>query len=191
VNANADAPPLFRQPPRSGVCRSSWRRCSRLWLHSKRKAPPRASARSAAGLERHPPMTRIRLLLSNRDKGTESEPRRQRLRTVSGPTATPGTPSRLAGELRVSTTTMTTARATTTIVGAGGATTATTIASAAGHRTSRVHGLLARASVTRSSPRASWLRPTYQDTTGTPTPVCGSRTTGSRATPVGRPTISS
>jgi hypothetical protein len=38
-------------------------------------------------------------------------------------------------------------------------------------------------------PRASGLRPTYQDTMGTPTPVYGSSTTGSRATPVGRPTI--
>jgi hypothetical protein len=40
---------------------------------------------------------------------------------------------------------------------AGGATIATTIASTAGHRTSRVHGLLAGASATRSSPRASGL----------------------------------
>jgi hypothetical protein len=104
---------------------------------------------------------RTRLLLSNRDKGTESGLRRRRSRAVSGPTAMPGTPSRLANELRVSTTTTTTARTTTTIVGAGGTTTATTIASAAGHRTSRVRGLSAGAFVTRSSPRASGPQPTY------------------------------
>jgi hypothetical protein len=77
-------------------------------------------------------------------------------------------------------------------VGAGSATTVATTASVAGHRTSGVHRLfLAGASVTRSSPRASGLRPTYRDTMETPTSVCGLRTTGSRATPVGRPTISS
>jgi hypothetical protein len=42
-----------------------------------------------------------------------------------------------------------------------------------------------RSSVRRSSPHASEPRPTYRDTTGTPTLTCGSRTTGSRATPVG------
>jgi hypothetical protein len=88
------------------------------------------------------------------------------------------------------TTTTTTARTTTTIMGADGATTVTTTASTASHRTSGVHGLLAGASVTRSSPRVFGHRTTYRDTTGTLTPMCGSRTTGSRATPAGRPTIS-
>jgi hypothetical protein len=166
------------------------RRCSRLLQRSHRKAPPRASTWSADGPEHHPPTVRILLLLlllllSRRDRGTGSDPRCRRSRVVLGPIATPGTPSRLADELRVSTTTTTTARTTTTIVGAGGATTAMTTASVVGHRTSGVHELLAGASVTRSSPRASRPRPTYRDTTGTPTPVCGSRTTGSCATPVG------
>jgi hypothetical protein len=51
--------------------------------------------------------------------------------------------------------------------------------------------LLAGASEMRSSPRASGLRPTYRDTTWTPTPVCGLRITGLRATSAGRPTTSS
>jgi hypothetical protein len=37
--------------------------------------------------------------------------------------------------------------------------------------------------VTRSFLRVSVLRPTFQGTTGTPIPACGSRTTGSHATP--------
>jgi hypothetical protein len=69
-----------------------------------------------------------------------------------------------------------------TIVDAGGATTATTTATAASRRTKGVHGLLVRASATRSSLRASMLRPTNQGTMGTPTLACGSRTTGSLAT---------
>jgi hypothetical protein len=113
-----------------------------------------------------------------------------RSRVVSGPTTTPGAPSKPDDDLRASTTTATTARATMTIVGAGGATTSMMTASAAGHRTSGVHGLLAGASTTRSSPRDFGLRPMCQDTMGTPTPVCGSRITSSRATLVERPTIS-
>jgi hypothetical protein len=93
-------------------------------------------------------MARIRLLLSNRDKVTESEPQHRRSRAGSDPTATPDTPSRLASELKVSTTTTTTAHTATTIVGADAATTATTTASAAGHRTSGAHRLLVGASVT-------------------------------------------
>jgi hypothetical protein len=76
-------------------------------------------------------------------------------------------------------------------VDAGGATTVTTTASAAGHRTNEVCGPLVGASTTRNSLRASGLRPMCQDMMGTPTPACGSRTTGSHATPVERPTTSS
>jgi hypothetical protein len=135
----------------------------RLRRRSKRKAPPRVSVRSAGGLERRQLTTRIHLPLSSRDTGRESLPRHRRSRNVSGPTATSGTPSKLVGGLRASTKTTTTACATTTIGGAGGATTAMTTASAAGHRTSGVHGLLAGASVTRSSPRASGFRPMCRD----------------------------
>jgi hypothetical protein len=63
-------------------------------------------------------------------------------------------------------------------VGACGATTAITTTSAAGHRTSGVHELLAGASVTRSCPRVSELRPMYRGTMGTPTLVSGLRTEG-------------
>jgi hypothetical protein len=63
---------------------------------------------------------------------------------------------------RASTTTMTTARTTTTIEDAGDITTATTTATAAGHETRGVRGPLARASVMRSSPRASELQPTFR-----------------------------
>jgi hypothetical protein len=178
------------QPSRSGECASSRRCCSRLRRHSKWKVPPRVSVRSVGGLGCRQPTARIHLPLSSRDTRTELLLRHQRSRADSDPTATSGTPSKLAGELRASTTMTTTARATTTIVGADGATTATTTASAAGYRTSEVRGLLAKASVTRSSPHSFGLQPTYRDATGTPTPVCGSRTTGSRATPVGRLTIS-
>jgi hypothetical protein len=107
------------------------------------------------------------------------------------PTVTPKTQSRLDDEMRASNTTMTIARATTTTVDADGATTATTTVSAAGHQASEVRGPLAGASVTRSSPRASRLRPTYLDTMGTPTPVYGSRTIGSHATSGERLTTSS
>jgi hypothetical protein len=117
--------------------------------------------------------------------------RRRQSKAFLGPIATSGTPSKPVGELTASTTTTTTARTTTMTVGAGGATTVTTTASAAGHRTSSVPGLLAEASVTRSSPRAIGLQPTCQGTMGTPTLVYGSRTTGSCAMPVVRPTISS
>jgi hypothetical protein len=163
--------------------------CSKLRQLSKRKAPPRqrsergqAVAPSAHGPNPPPPQ--------QQGQGAELEVQRRRSGAVSGPNAAPGTPSRLAGEPRVSTTTTTTARATTTIVGADGATTATTTTSAAGHQASGVHGLSARASVTRSSPRASGPRPTYRGTMGTPTPAYGSRTTGSHATLVGRTLIS-
>jgi hypothetical protein len=115
--------------------------------------------------------------------GREAEPRHRRSRAVLGLTATHGTPSRPEGRLRASTTTATTARDTTKTVDANGAPTVTTTATAAGRRTNEVHGLLARASAMRSSLRASALRPMYRDTIGTPTPVYGSRITGSQATP--------
>jgi hypothetical protein len=99
-----------------------------------------------------------------------------RSKVVLVPTATLGTPSRHDDELRASTT-ATTARAITTTVGADDATIATTTASAAGHQTSEVSGPLAGASATRNSLHASGLRPMCQDTMGTPTPTCGSRTT--------------
>jgi hypothetical protein len=129
------------------VCGSSLRHYSNLRQHNKPKTLPRTSARSTGGLERHPPTARIRLLLSCRDTRTESQPWRLRSRVNSGPTTTSGTPSKLAGELRASTTTTTTTRATMTTVGAGGATTATTTASVAGHRTSGVRRPSAGASV--------------------------------------------
>jgi hypothetical protein len=53
------------------------------------------------------------------------------------------------------------------------------------------HGPLVGASAMRSSPCSSGLRPMCRGTMGTPTPAYGSRTTGSRATPVERPTTSS
>jgi hypothetical protein len=62
---------------------------------------------------------------------------------------------------------------------------------AAGHQASEVHGPFAGASAMRSSPRASGLRPMCLDTIGTPTPVYGSRTTGSHATLVERQMTSS
>jgi hypothetical protein len=43
----------------------------------------------------------------------------------------------------------------------------------------------------RGSPRISGLRPTFPGTMGTPTPACGWRITGSRATREGRQTTSS
>jgi hypothetical protein len=46
----------------------------------------------------------------------------------------------------------------------------------------RVRELSAGASEMRGFPRISGLRPMYLGTTGTPTPVCGSKTTGSHAT---------
>jgi hypothetical protein len=93
------------------------------------------------------------------------------------------TPSRPDGGPRASTTTATTARATTTTVDVGDATTSMTTATSAGRQTREVHRPLVRASVTRSFLRVSVLRPTFQGTTGTPIPACGSRTTGSHATP--------
>jgi hypothetical protein len=47
---------------------------SRLRRHNKRRAPPRASAQSAGGLERLPPTARIRLHPSIESAGWESEP---------------------------------------------------------------------------------------------------------------------
>jgi hypothetical protein len=105
-----------------------------------------------------------------------------------GPTVTLGTPSRPDGGPRVSTTTVTAARATMMTMGTEGATTATTIVTVDGHRTSEVHGPLARASATRNFLCASGLQPMSQDTTGTPTQAYSSRTTGSHATPGERPT---
>jgi hypothetical protein len=67
------------------------------------------------------------------------------------------TPSKPDDKLRASITTTTTARATTTTVDAGGATTAMMTVSAAGHRTSGVHEVLAGAFVMQSSPRTSGL----------------------------------
>jgi hypothetical protein len=113
----------------------------------------------------------------------EAEPRHRRSGAASVPTATYRTPSRPDDGLRASTTTVTTAHVTTTTADARGATTTTTTATTAGHQAKGVHGRLARASATRSSLRASMLRPTYQGTTGIPTPACGSRTTGSLVTP--------
>jgi hypothetical protein len=62
---------------------------------------------------------------------------------------------------------------------------------AAGPLTREVHGPLAGASATRSFLRASVLRPMYRDTTGTPIPAYGSRTTDSHATSGERQTTSS
>jgi hypothetical protein len=107
------------------------------------------------------------------------------------PTATHETPWRPDGGPRASTTTTTTARTTTTTAGTGGATTTTTTAAATGHRTREVHRPLARASGTRSTIHAFALRPTCQGTMGALTPASGSRTTGSRAMPGERQTISS
>jgi hypothetical protein len=109
------------------------------------------------------------------------EPLRQRSRAESGPTATHGTPLRLANGPRASTATTTTARATTTIEDAGDATTATTTATAASRRTREVHGPLVRASGMRGSPLVFALQPTY----------LGSRTTDSPATPGEQRTTSS
>jgi hypothetical protein len=171
------------RPPRSDNCANSRRCYSRLWQHNKRRAPPRASTRSAGESEHHPPTAQIRLLPSIEHAGREAEPRHRRSRAVLGSTTTRRTPSRPEGRLRASTTNATIARDTTKTVDANGATTVTTTAIAAGHRTNEVHGLLARASAMRSSLRASALRPMYRDMIGTPTPVYGSRITGSQATP--------
>jgi hypothetical protein len=86
--------------------------------------------------------------------------------------------------------TTTTIGAVTTTVDAGGATTATTTGTPAGRRTKGVRVLLVRESATQSPLRASALRPSCQGTTGVPTPVCGSRTTGLLATLGERPTTS-
>jgi hypothetical protein len=102
---------------------------------SQRSERERAGAPSAHGPNPPPPSTR--------GVGRESEPRHLRSRVDSGPTVTLGTRSRLDDEPRVSTTIATIAHTTTTTV------------SAAGHQTSDVRGLLAGASTTRSSPRAS------------------------------------
>jgi hypothetical protein len=75
-----------------------------------------------------------------------------------------------------------TARATTTTEAADAAITVMMIVTVAGCRTNGVYELLARASGMRSFAHVSELRPTYLGTTGTPTPTCGSRTIGSRAT---------
>jgi hypothetical protein len=163
----------------------------KLWQHSKGRALPRASARNTGGLERHPPTAPIRLLSSTRGLGRESEPRHPRSRVESGPTVTPGTPSRPDNKLRASTTIVRTARATTTTMDASGATIATMTANVVGHQTSEVRRPLAGASATRSSPRASGLQPMCLSTMGTPTPAYSSRTTGSHATLVERPTTSS
>jgi hypothetical protein len=72
--------------------------------------------------------------------------------------------------------------ATTMIADTDGAMTVITTVTAVGYEARGVRGPLARASATQSSLRASVLRPTYLGTTGTPTPSCGSRTTGSLAT---------
>jgi hypothetical protein len=158
-------------------------RCSMRRHRNKRRARPRASARSADGQEHRLHTARIRLLPSIESARREVEPRHRRSGAASGPTATCRTPSRPDDGPRVSTTTATTAHAITTIVDVGGATTATTTATAAGCQTKGVHGPLARASATQSSLRASVLRPTYLGMTGTPTPACGSRTTDLLATP--------
>jgi hypothetical protein len=55
----------------------------RLRQHYKRRAPPRASARSAGGPERHPPTTRIHLLPSI-ESARRAEPRHRRSRVILG-----------------------------------------------------------------------------------------------------------
>jgi hypothetical protein len=106
-------------------------------------------------------MARIFLLPSIESAGREAEPQHQRSGAALGLTTTHRTPSRSDGGPRASTTTATTTCGTMTIVDAGGATTAATTATAAGRQTKGVHELLVRASATRSSLRASMLRPTY------------------------------
>jgi hypothetical protein len=137
----------------------------------------RAGALSAHGL--NPPASQ------HRECGEGGGAATRRSEAALGPTAMHGTPPRPDGGRRVSTTTVTTARATTTIVDVGSATTVMMTATAAGRQTKGVHGLLVRAYTTRSSLRASVLRPTYQGTMGTLTLACGSRITSSLATPGG------
>jgi hypothetical protein len=143
----------------------------------------RGAAPSAHRLNPPPPDIRI----------AEMGPRLQHRRSIaiSGPTAMLGTPSKLTDGLRASTTTttVTTATAATSIAHIGmttrdadDATTATTTATVAGCRTRGDHELSDKAYGTRGSPRISELRPTSPGTTGTRTPTCGWRTTGSRAT---------
>jgi hypothetical protein len=134
---------------------------------------------------------RTRLPLGIRTAHKRAGPWRRQSRAVSGLIVTHGTPSRPADGPGASTTIVTTVRATTTTEDVGDATTTTMIMTAAGPQTRGVHEPLARASGMRGSPRVSELCPTYPGTTGTPTPECGSRTTGSRATGGERRTTSS
>jgi hypothetical protein len=142
-----------------------------LCQHSERG---RARAPSAQGL--NPPTSQ------HEGRGEEVGAVASVVKSHLGPTVTPETPSKPENELRASTTTAITAHATTMTTDADGVMTTMTTASAAGHQTSGVRKPLAGASVTRSSLRASGFQPMCQDMMGTPTPVCGSRTNGSRAT---------
>jgi hypothetical protein len=149
-----------QRPPRSDEKAINRRCCSKRWRRNKRRARPHDSARSVGGKEPRPCTARICLLPSIGSAGREAEPRHRWSGAALGPTATHGTPSRPDGGLRAATTTATIARATMTIVDAGGATTATMTVTADGRGTKGAHGLLARASATRSSLRASAPQPT-------------------------------
>jgi hypothetical protein len=141
--------------------------------------------------ECHPPTARIHLLLSSRDTEVGPRPRHRQSRVISGLTVMPKIPYKPGDGQTASTATTTATRAMTITVDAADATTATTTVSTISHQASVDQGPLIGASATRSIPRTSGPRPMCQDTTGTPFPAYGSRTTDLRAMPGERLTISS
>jgi hypothetical protein len=148
--------------------------------HNKRRASLHASGRSVDKREYHPCTARTRLPLGTSIAGKGVGQWRWRSRAGSGLIAMHRTPLRPAGGLGVSTIIATTAHTITTTEGAHDATTVTTTVTATGRRSRGARELSARTSRMRGSPHISGLQQMYLGITGTPTPACGSRTTGSR-----------
>jgi hypothetical protein len=180
VNANADAPPLFRwasqnlaaaamllrgcPKPATSKERLVWEQLKALLeaataqqaessVSRQRSERGQAGAPSAHGSNPPPPQ--------QQEQGNKVGAAASAVKSHLGLHRDTRHTIEARRQPRVSTRTTTTARATMTIVGADGATTATTTASAASYQASGVHGLSAGASMTRSSPLASGPRPTY------------------------------
>jgi hypothetical protein len=103
-----------QRPLKRDECASSFRHCLKQRRRNKQRAPPRASGRSAVMRWCHQRMARTRLPpdIKTMEKGPGQ--RHQQSRASLGPTVMPGTPSRLADGLEVSTTTATTMTVATT-----------------------------------------------------------------------------